>query len=113
MRVRELASVTVEAYAPDNSVGSAGRNEANHAYSTADEFKSLEWLDDGKHPLDWNGPAGRIFTRFSDEDLDRPVVEHLERVARRYPNRFAITDSETSLSFEELWGWPLRIGRSY
>ena len=66
-------------------------------------YESLEWLEDGKYPLDWNGPAGRIFTRFSDEDLDRPVVEHLERAARRHPNRIAITDSKTSLSFEELW----------
>ncbi len=34
------------------------------------EFESLEWLEDSKHPLDWNGPTGRIFTRFRDEDLD-------------------------------------------
>jgi acyl-CoA synthetase (AMP-forming)/AMP-acid ligase II len=69
----------------------------------AAEFKSLEWLEDGKHPLDWNGPAGRIFSRFRDEDLDRPIIEHLECVARRLPNRIAVTDSDTSLSFEELW----------
>ena len=37
----------------------------------AAEFESLEWLEDGKHPLDWNGPTGRIFTRFRDEDLDQ------------------------------------------
>jgi acyl-coenzyme A synthetase/AMP-(fatty) acid ligase/thioesterase domain-containing protein len=53
--------------------------------------------------LDWNGPAGRIFTRFRDEDMDRPIIAHLERVARRQPNRIAVTDSDTSLSFSELW----------
>lgn len=84
-------------------MGSAGRKETSHAYAAADEFKSLEWLEDGKHPLDWNGPAGRIFARFCDEDLDRPVINHLERVVGRHRNRIAITDSDTSLSFDELW----------
>jgi acyl-coenzyme A synthetase/AMP-(fatty) acid ligase/thioesterase domain-containing protein/acyl carrier protein len=63
----------------------------------------LQWLDDDPRPLDWNGPTGRPFTRFRDEDLDRPIVELLERVARRYPHRTAVTDSETSLSYAELW----------
>jgi non-ribosomal peptide synthetase component F/thioesterase domain-containing protein len=67
------------------------------------EFERLDWLEDGKHPLDWNGPTGRIFTRFRDDDLDRPIIDHFERVTRRYPNHIAVTDSETSLSFAELW----------
>ena len=95
--------VEVEDYARGGSAQSAGRKEASRAYAAGAEFNSLEWLEDGKHPLDWNGPAGRIFTRFRDEDLDRPVIEHLERVARRHPKRIAVTDSDTSLSFEELW----------
>jgi non-ribosomal peptide synthetase component F/thioesterase domain-containing protein/acyl carrier protein len=69
----------------------------------AAEFESLAWLEDGKHPLDWNGPTGRIFTRFRDDDLDRPIIDHLERVTRRHRNRIAVTDSDTSLSFAELW----------
>ena len=71
--------------------------------SSTAEFENLGWLDDRKHPLDWNGPTGRIFTRFRDEDLDRPIIDHFERVARRHPNRIAVTDSDTSLSFAELW----------
>ena len=63
----------------------------------------LHWLEDGQHPLDWNGPTGRIFTRFRDEDLNRPIIDHFERVARRHPNRIAVTDSDTSLSYAELW----------
>ena len=66
-------------------------------------FESLEWLEDGKYPLDWNGPTGRIFTRFRDEDLDRPIIDHFERVALRHRNRIAVTDSDTSLTFAELW----------
>ena len=69
----------------------------------AAEFESLEWLEDGKHPLDWNGPTGRIFTRFRDEDLDSAIIDHFERVTRLHRNRIAVTDSDTSLSFEQLW----------
>ena len=81
-----------------NSVADQG-----HAYAGAAEFESLKWLDEGKHPLDWNGPTSRIFTKFRDEDMARPIIAHFERVARRHPNRIAVTDSDTSLSFSELW----------
>jgi hypothetical protein len=30
-------------------------------------------LEDGRHPLDWNGPTGRIFIQLGDEDLDRSI----------------------------------------
>src|SRR5687767_13577988 len=63
----------------------------------------LQWLADDRRPLDWNGPTSRIFTRFRDEDLNRPIIEHFERVARRYPDHTAVTDSDTSLSYAELW----------
>src|SRR5580704_7039919 len=81
-----------------NSVADPG-----HARAAVAEFESLKWLDEGKHPLDWNGSTRRIFTKFRDEGLDRPIIAHLERVARRHPNRIAVTDSDTSLSFSELW----------
>jgi len=53
--------------------------------------------------LDWNGPTTRIFTKFRDEDLDLPIIAQFERVARRHRNRIAVTDSDTSLSYSELW----------
>ena len=71
--------------------------------SGAAEFESLEWLEDGKHPLDWHGPIGRTFTQFRDEDLDKPIIDHLEQVTRKFPSRIAVTDSDTCLSFAELW----------
>jgi amino acid adenylation domain-containing protein len=74
-----------------------------HARGGSAPNAGLKWLEDGKHPLDWNGPVGRIFTRFRDEDLNRPIIDHFERVARRHPNRIAVTDSDTSLSYAELW----------
>jgi len=74
----------------------------DHARGSA-QSAGLKWLEDGKHPLDWNGPNRRIFTKFRDDDLNRPIIEHFERVARRHPNRIAVTDSDTSLSYAELW----------
>src|ERR1700722_20983131 len=90
-----LAPVAVEDYA----CGSRARS----AYLAAPTFESLEWLEDGMHLLDWNGPTGRTFTRFRDEDLDRPIIAHLERTARRHQKRIAVTDSDISLTFAELW----------
>jgi amino acid adenylation domain-containing protein len=74
-----------------------------HARDGSAQSEGLQWLEDGKHPLDWNGPTSRVFTRFRDEDLDRPIIDHFERVARRHRNRVAVTDSDTSLSYAELW----------
>ncbi len=90
-------------HARGSSVQGAGRSGTGRAHPAAAEFESLEWLADGQHPLDWNGPTSRIFTKFRDEDMDRPIIYHFERVARRHRNRIAITDSDTSLSFAELW----------
>src|ERR1700677_5166159 len=77
-----LAAAGVEGYPRGSST--RGRSEADGSSAAAFELNGLEWLDDGEHPLDWNGPTDRIFTRFQDEDLDRPIIGHFERVARRY-----------------------------
>jgi amino acid adenylation domain-containing protein len=90
-------------YARGSSARSAGRSEASCAGAASAEFKGLEWLEDAKHPLSWNGPVGRTFTRFRAEELDRPIIDQFERVARRHRNRIAITDSDISLSFADLW----------
>ena len=56
----------------------------------------------GQHP--WTRTARQpVFTRFRDEDLDRPIIDQFARVSRRYPHRIAVTDSDTSLSYAELW----------
>ena len=70
---------------------------------TRRECENLEWLEEGKHPLDWNGPTGRIFARFGEEDLDRSIIDHFEGVVRRHSDRIAIADSNASLSFGQLW----------
>ena len=61
------------------------------------------WLAEDARPLDWNGPTSRPFIRIPIEDLDRPVIELVERVTRRQPERTALTDAETSLTYAQLW----------
>src|SRR3989442_11823204 len=47
-----------------------------HARGGSAQSADLEWLEDGKHPLDWDGPTSRIFTRFCDKNLDRSIIDH-------------------------------------
>src|SRR5258705_10650905 len=61
------------------------------------------WLDDDPRPLDWNGPVDRLFSRFPDSALDRPIIDHFERAARLHRERIAIRDAKTALRFGELW----------
>ncbi len=61
------------------------------------------WLNDDLRPLDWNGPVDRLFTRFSASALDRPIIDHLEHAARLHRNRIAIRNTETALTFGQLW----------
>ena len=72
-------------------------------HGVLDMFQTFAWLEDDRRPLDWNGPANRLFTRFRDQDLQRPIIEHFERVARRQRGRIAIRDADTALTFGELW----------
>jgi len=68
-----------------------------------DRARTFAWLDDDRRPLDWNGPANRLFTRFRDHDLQRPIIEHFERVASRQRGRIAIREGDAALTFGELW----------
>jgi len=61
------------------------------------------WLDADLRPLDWKGPRQRAFTPFGTADLERPIVESVERAARRHRERPAVTDGETSLTYGDLW----------
>jgi non-ribosomal peptide synthetase component F/thioesterase domain-containing protein/acyl carrier protein len=97
-----MGSVAVKDHAGASAMRRAGPGRTGRALRAA-ELGNLEWLEDCKHPLDWNGATIRIFSKFRDEDLDRPIIAHLERMVRRHPNRIAVTDSDTSLSFAELW----------
>jgi non-ribosomal peptide synthetase component F len=61
------------------------------------------WLENDRRALDWNGPVDRPFTPFPDEALDRSIIDHFERAARRHGDRIAIRDADTALTFGELW----------
>ena len=82
---------------------SRGDTRTDLLHGALDMFRTFAWLEDDRHALDWNGPADRLFTRFRDQDLQRPIIEHFERVARRQRGRIAIRDADTALTFGELW----------
>ena len=81
---------------------SRGDTRTNSLDGAIDTFRAFTWLEDDRRPLDWNGPATRLFTRFRNQDLQRPIIEHFERVARRQRHRIAIRESDTALTFGEL-----------
>ena len=60
-------------------------------------------------PLDHDGPTAP-FEPFPERAEDRSIGERLQEMARRYPDRLAIRDGETSLSFAELVALTDRIG---
>ncbi|HEY4940435.1 MAG TPA: AMP-binding protein [Rhizomicrobium sp.] len=61
------------------------------------------WLDQSNYALDWNGPATRAFTPFTDADLAVPIAERFRAVAAAYPDRVAIDDGETSVTYAQAW----------
>ena len=64
---------------------------------------ALSWSDQSEFPLDWNGPTNRPFDPFPDEFKVRPIVELLEQVVRRFPERMALSGPEASITYAELW----------
>src|SRR5207247_9897374 len=82
---------------------SRGYTRTDLPQSAPDIPRTFAWHEDDRRPLDWNGPANRLFTRFRQEDLQRPIIEHFERVARRQRGRIAIRDADTAPTFGELW----------
>ena len=81
----------------------------DQARGSAAQSAGLQWLEDDRRPLDWNGPTDRVFTPFREDDHERPIVAHFARVARRHPDRLAVTDAETSFSYAELWDGVSRL----
>ncbi len=67
------------------------------------ECQRFIWLDAGARPLDMNGPTRRPFRRFRCEGLDQPIIAHLEQVALREPHRVALSDSQSTLTYQQLW----------
>ena len=53
--------------------------------------------------IDWNGPVDRAFTPFRDEDLDVPIVDRFESIARRNPYRVAVRGDGGAITYAELW----------
>jgi non-ribosomal peptide synthetase component F/thioesterase domain-containing protein/acyl carrier protein len=80
-----------------------GDTPVDHPHAPRDRCRTVAWLEDDRRPLDWNGPANRLFTRVRDQDLQRPIIELFEQLARRQRDRIAIRDAAVALTFGELW----------
>lgn len=87
-------------------------SEALSSFSGA----ALGWSDQSACPLDWNGPTNRPFESFAAESKACPIVELLERVVRRFPERIALSAPDGSVTYGELWrvlsGWAGQIARA-
>lgn len=57
------------------------------------------WLDQSNFTLDWNGPADRAFAAI--DDLSRPIAEHFRDAAEKHPDRIAIADEKTAVTYRE------------
>jgi amino acid adenylation domain-containing protein len=82
---------------------SRGDARTDLLHGALDVPPTFAWLEDDRRALDSNGPANRLFTRFRDRDLQRPIIEHFEQVALRHRGRLAISGADTALTFGELW----------
>lgn len=59
------------------------------------------WLNGSNYALDWNGPADRAFAPFADADLSRPIAERFARIAQAHPERIAIHDGTTGVTYRQ------------
>ena len=64
---------------------------------------ALDWTDQSDFPLDWNGPTHRPFESFAPESKAHPIVELLEAVVRRFPQRVALLGPEGPVTYAEFW----------
>src|SRR5258706_14242640 len=86
LRLRQRLSIPMALH----STGGDTRTDLQHG--ALDTTRTFAWIEDDRRPLDWNGPRDRLFSRIRDQDLQRPIIEHFERVARRQRGRIAIRD---------------------
>jgi amino acid adenylation domain-containing protein len=77
---------------------------------------TLYWNDRSCIPLDWNGPVNQPYDAFPDGAKARPIIELLEAVVHRYPDRIALADAHASITYTELWravaGWAEQIAEA-
>src|SRR5262249_2019245 len=88
---------------PEGPAFLRGVTHTDLSYGVLARLPAAAWLENDPRPLDWNGPVARRFARIRDEDVQRPIIEHFERVVRRQRRRIAVRDADTALTFGELW----------
>ncbi|MDE3117305.1 MAG: AMP-binding protein, partial [Pseudomonadota bacterium] len=64
-----------------------------------DQQLARPWLQRANYPLDWKGTLARPFTPFAFEKLERPIIDLFLEHACATPDKIAIDDGVTALSF--------------
>lgn len=79
-----------------------GRGEQEVATAWNSDLDHLIWREAPARALDTDGPTNRPFERMSDGFSDAPAFEHLQRVVQKHPDKIALSDGVTSLTFSTL-----------
>lgn len=69
---------------------------------SSDSCAALQWSDESRFPLDWNGPTERAFRPFPEDAKARPIAELIEAVVARDPERIALINGTSSLTYGQL-----------
>jgi thioesterase domain-containing protein/acyl-CoA synthetase (AMP-forming)/AMP-acid ligase II/acyl carrier protein len=72
------------------------------AVQTGGVFDKILWQMPSARPLDENGPSSQSFERMSDDFAECTALEHLTRIAEKHPDKAAVSDGSTSLTFSQL-----------
>ena len=62
---------------------------------------AIEWIETRPTPLDFDGPVDIPFERFEDAWLDLPLIARFEAQASRRPDKIAIDDGQTRLTYAQ------------
>ncbi|WP_214473697.1 AMP-binding protein [Mesorhizobium sp. dw_380] len=63
---------------------------------------SRRWSNVPEYALDEGGPVRRHYQQMGSDFADIPVFDHLGNIARRYPDKLAISDGANRLTYSEL-----------
>ena len=64
---------------------------------------ALRWRSASAYPLDWNGPVGRPFQVFSDDDKECPIFGLFERMVQRHPEVIALQGIGPAMTYRAVW----------
>jgi amino acid adenylation domain-containing protein len=71
----------------------------------------LRWRSGAAYPLDWNGPVGRPYDVFADDNKERSIISLLERVVQRQPEVIALQGIGPAMTYRTVWRHAQQLAR--